>query len=411
MRFRTIRLAVAVLFAGVTSTFAVSAFDRQDPDTAPAPRQKLVVGRSKVATKYGIVAASQPLAARAGVQILERGGNAVDAAIATNAVMGLVEPHYNGIGGDVFAMYYEAKTGKIYGLNAGGWAPSGLTPAFLKSKGLTRMPGSGIYSVTVPGAVKGWEALRKRFGTLPMSDLLAPAVFYADDGFPVTDVIADAWKSAERKLSADPNAAQVYLPNGHAPKSGQIFKNPLLASTLRLIGEKGPSAFYEGKIAEAILASEREKGGTMTAADLKEYEPEWVDPISTTYRGWKVYELPPNTQGIAALMMLDIMEQYPMGEYGLSSAKALHVMIEAKKLAYADMLRYVADPKFSTVPVLPMLSKPHAIERAKLIDPAKAACNVQPSVYSGLTDSGGGDTIYLSVIDRDGNIMSLIQSL
>src|SRR4029079_3909694 len=228
-------------------------------------------GRSRIATRYGIVAASQPLAAQAGVQILERGGNAVDAAIATNAVMGLVEPHYNGIGGDVFAMYYEAKTGKIYGLNAGGWAPSGLTPALLKSKGMTRMPGSGIYSVTVPGAVKGWEALRKRFGTLPMSDLLAPAIFYADDGFPVTDVIADAWKSAERKLSADPNAAQVYLPNGHAPKSGQVFKNPLLASTLRLIGQQGPSAFYEGKIAEAILATEREKGGTMTAADLKDY--------------------------------------------------------------------------------------------------------------------------------------------
>lgn len=374
-------------------------------------RPTVVTGRSKVATKYGIVAASQPLAARAGVQILERGGNAVDAAIATNAVLGLVEPHYNGIGGDVFAIYYEASSRKLYGLNAGGWAPSGLTPAFLRSKGLTRMPNSGIYSVTVPGAVKGWEMLRARFGKLPMSDLLAPAIFYADEGFPVTDVIADAWEGSTRKLATGPHAAAAFLVNGRAPRAGEVFRNPALAGTMRLIAERGVAGFYEGKTAEAILAVERELGGTMTAADLKEYQPEWVDPISTTYRGWTVYELPPNTQGIAALMMLNLMEQFPLGEYGLTSGKGLHVMIEAKKLAYADMLRYVADPKFSTVPVQSMLDKAHAKSRAALINTAKAACSVEPSRFGGLTDGHGGDTIYLSVIDRDGNIVSLIQSI
>jgi gamma-glutamyltranspeptidase/glutathione hydrolase len=374
-------------------------------------RQTPVAGRSKVATKYGIVAASQPLAARAGVQVLERGGNAVDAAIATNAVMGLVEPHNNGIGGDLFVIYYEAKTGKLYGLNSGGWAPSGLTPAFLKAKGISRMPGAGIYSVTVPGAVAGWEALRSRFGKLPLSELLAPAIFYAEDGFPVTDVISAAWAGQVRKLAADQNAAKTYLINGRAPESGEVFKNPNLALSLRLIAEKGIAGFYEGKTAEAILAVSREKGGTMTAADLKEFTPEWVEPISTTYRGWTVHELPPNTQGIAALMMLNLMERYPLGQYGLHSSKALHVMIEAKKLAYADMLRYVADPRFSKVPVLPMLSRGYAATRARLIDPSKAACTVEPSTLDGLTTSSGADTIYLSVIDKDGNIVSLIQSL
>ncbi|HSC29093.1 MAG TPA: gamma-glutamyltransferase [Vicinamibacterales bacterium] len=378
----------------------------------PEPRRpSVVVGRSKVMTRLGIVAASQPLAARAGVQMLERGGSAVDAAIATNAVLGLVEPHYNGIGGDLFAIYYEAKSGKLYGLNAGGWAPTGLTAAFLRSKGEIRMPGSGIYTVTVPGAVKGWEMLRARFGRLPMADLLAPAIYYAEDGFPVTDVVARYWSGAQRRLASDPHAAAAFLLDGRAPWAGDVMKNPDLAKTMGLIGERGAAGFYEGPTAEAILAISREKGGTMTAADLKEYQPEWVDPISTTYRGWTVYELPPNTQGIAALIMLNLMERFPIAEYGLTSAKALHVMIEAKKLAYADMLRYVADPKFSKVPVEAMLSKTNAEARAALIDPAKAACAVEPSRFAGLTDGPGGDTIYLSVIDRDGNIASLIQSL
>jgi gamma-glutamyltranspeptidase/glutathione hydrolase len=379
-------------------------------DSSAAPRN-VVSGRSRIATKYGIVAASQPLAAQAGVQILERGGNAVDAAIASNAVMGLVEPHNNGIGGDLFAIYYEARTGKLYGLNAGGWAPSGLTPELLRARGMSHMPNSGIYSVTVPGAVAGWEALRNRFGTLPFSDLLASAIFYADDGFPVTDMISEAWAGQVGKLTGDVNAAKIYLMNGRAPRSGEVFKNPHLAESLRAIAGKGAAGFYEGRTADAMLAVSRANGGTMTAADLKEFKPEWVEPISTTYRGWTVHELPPNTQGIAALMMLNLMERYPLGEYGLLSSRALHVMIEAKKLAYADMLRYVADPRFSQVPVPSMLSKGFAATRARLINPAKAACAVEPSTLDGLTTSPGGDTIYLSVVDKDGNIVSLIQSL
>ena len=403
-----IRLIAAVLLAFASAGSFLGCQERQNPEPE---RPRVTVGRSKIATKYGIVAASQPLSARAGVQILERGGNAIDAAIAANAVEALVEPYYNGIGGDLFAIYYEAKTGKLYGMNAGGWAPTGLTPELLRSKGNTRMPSSGIYAVTVPGAVKGWEMMRARFGKLPMADVLAPAIYYAEEGFPVTDVIARAWNAATRKLQSGPHAAEVFLPGGRAPGSGEVFKNPALAGTMRLIAEKGVAGFYEGKTAEAILSVSKELGGTMTAADLKDYQPEWVDPISTTYRGWTVYELPPNTQGIAALMMLNMMEQYPIKEYGFGSTKAMHVMIEAKKLAYADMLRYVADPKFSTVPTAAMLSKDNAKQRSALIDPAKAACSVQPSKYSGLTDGNGGDTIYLSVIDRDGNIVSLIQSL
>ena len=401
------RLHASLVSAAVIAVLAGGVIGQEGTGAGPG----VIAGRSKIATKYGIVAASQPLAARAGVQILERGGNAIDAAIATNAVMGLVEPHNNGIGGDLFAIYYEARTGTLYGLNSGGWAPTGLTPELLKSKGIDRMPGAGIYTVTVPGAVAGWEAMRSRFGKLPLSDLLAPAIFYADDGFPVTDVIAHAWAGQTRKLAADPNAAQTYLPGGRAPHAGEVFKNPRLAASLRLIAAQGPAGFYEGKTADAIVAVSRQKGGTMTLADLKEFKPEWVDPISTAYHGWNVYELPPNTQGIAALMMLNVMEQYPLEQYGFHSARALHVMIEAKKLAYADMLRYVADTRFATVPVLPMLSKERAKERARLIDPEKAACSVEPARLEGLTNATGGDTIYLSVIDKDGNIVSLIQSL
>ena len=229
----------------------------------------------------------------------------------------------------------------------------------------------------------------------------------------MTDVIADEWSAPAqvRKLAADPGSTRTFLFDGKGPKAGQIVRNPDLANTFRLIAAKGPAGFYEGKTAEAILSVLNAKGNTMTAADLKEYQPEWVEPISTTYRGWTVYELPPNTQGIAALMMLNMMEQYPIGQYGLTSTQAMHVMIESKKLAYADMLRYVADPKFAKVPVLPMLSKETGKSRAALISPTKAACTVEPSKFAGLTESGGGDTIYLSVIDQDGNIVSLIQSL
>jgi gamma-glutamyltranspeptidase/glutathione hydrolase len=371
----------------------------------------VVAGRSKIATQFGIVAASQPLAARAGVQILERGGHAVDAAIAANAVMGVVEPEMNGIGGDLFAMVSESAGGGPQGLNAGGWAPGGLTPGLLKAQGLADMPFSGIHTVTVPGTVAGWAAMHRRFGRLPMADLLAPAIFYAEHGFPVSDVIAARWAQWTDKLSADSNAAATYLPNGRAPRSGELFANRDLAAALRRIASDGPAGFYAGPTAAAILECSRVRGGTMTAEDLHDFDAEWVDPISTTYRDWRVYEIPPNTQGIAALMMLDLMEQFPLRDYGFASAPSLHVLIEAKKLAYADMLQYVADPRFGTVPVGELLDKAAARARARLIRPESAATRVKPSVVDGVTTRYGGDTIYLSAIDREGNIVSLIQSI
>jgi gamma-glutamyltranspeptidase / glutathione hydrolase len=371
----------------------------------------VIVGRSRVATRYGIVAASQPLAARAGVQMLERGGHAVDAAIAANAVLGLVEPQSNGIGGDLFAIVYDAKSGALLGLNASGWAPRGLTPAWLESHGITSMPQSGIHSVTVPGAVAGWEALRNRLGRLPLADLLAPAVRYASEGFPVSDVIAAHWTALADRLAAEPDATAVYLPNGRAPRSGELFRNPDLAASLTSIARDGAASFYTGPIADAIVAASRRRGGTLDAADLHEFSPEWVEPISTTYRGWTVYELPPNTQGLAALLMLNLMEQFPLGEYGFHSARALHVMIEAKKLAYADMLRVVGDPRFGTAPTAALLGKSAAKERARHIDPARAAAACEPSRLAGVTTSVGADTVYLCAIDRDGSIASVIQSI
>lgn len=370
-----------------------------------------ICGRSKIATRFGIVAASQPLAAQAGVQILARGGHAVDAALAANAVMGVVEPEMNGIGGDLSVIVSPAAESALYGLNAGGWAPAGLSSAYLRSHGFREMPIDGVHSVTVPGAVAGWAALHSRFGRVPLSDDLAPAVFYAEEGFPVSDIIAERWATYTQKLASTGDAAATYLPNGRAPRAGELFRNPDLARSLRSIAANGRAGFYEGEVAAAILALMRNHGGVMTAADLREFEPEWVTPISTTYRGWNVFELPPNTQGIAALVMLNLMEQFPLGDYGFHSAEALHAMIEAKKLAYADMLCHVGDPRFADVPVPAMLDKAYSQQRARLIRRDRCAPRIEPSVFDGVTNRPAGDTIYLSAIDRDGNIVSLIQSI
>ncbi|MGH9385735.1 MAG: gamma-glutamyltransferase [Vicinamibacterales bacterium] len=379
----------------------------QEPQAAKGP----IVGRSVVATRFGIVAASQPLAARAGVQILERGGNAIDAAIAANSTIGLMEPTGNGLGGDLFILFYEAKTGTVHALNSSGWAPTGLTVDLLASKGIKEMPQRGIYSVTVPGVVAGWDAMRTRFGTKPFSELLAPAIYYAENGFPVSEKIAAGWSNSVKMHSAHPNSRKTYLIDGvRAPKAGEVFRNPDLAASLRLIASNGRDGFYKGRTSDAIVTISREQGGTITAADLSEFQAEWTTPIKTTYRGWTVYEVGPNTQGISALMMLNLMEQYPLAEYGFHSTNALHVMIEAKKLAYADMLRYVGDPRFGRVPVDALLSKPRAVDRAKLIDQSKAVCKVEPARLDGVTNAQGNDTIYMSVIDKDGNIVSLIQS-
>ncbi|MCX6929983.1 MAG: gamma-glutamyltransferase [Verrucomicrobia bacterium] len=351
-------------------------------------------------------ATEHPLASQIGATILAQGGNAVDAAVAANAAMGVVAPMANGMGGDLFVIVYEAKTGKLYGLNASGWAPAGLTPEFLKGKGLSAMPQSGINAVTVPGLVDGWEKLLKRFGRKKLPQVLAPAIRYAEEGFPVTEIFATYWADSAGKLRRDTNAAATFLPQGRAPRTGEIFRNPDLAWSLKQVAAHGRKAFYEGAIAKRILARSKELGGTLTAEDLAKFSCEWVEPISTTYHGWTVYELPPNGQGIAALMMLNLMENFPLVEYGPGSANALHVMIEAKKLAYADMLRYVCDPKFARVHVAGLLSKDYARERAKLIDQARAKDAVEP----GRPPEMGTDTTYLCVVDEEGNMVSYIQS-
>ena len=365
-------------------------------------------GRSMVVTKLGIVAAPQFLAAQAGAHILEEGGNAIDAAIAANAVMGVVQPYVNGIGGDLFAIVYEAKTGKLYGLNSSGWTPKALTIDYLKAHGVDHINPIGVETIDIPGAVAGWDALRTRFGTLPFSQLLAPAIYYAQNGFPLAERNARYWVA--KSLMQQPGYKETYLPNGVAPKVGDEFRNPALANSLRLIAEHGRDAYYNGPMTETMVKFLDAHGGTHTLEDFRDFQPEWVEPISTTYRGWTVYELPPNGQGIAALSMLNIMEYFPMAQYGHNSADALHVMIEAKKLAYADMYKYVGDPRFTPVPVKQMLSKDLAKQRARLIDMNKAACHVVPSDIEKALDAHGKTTIYLSTIDKDGNIVSLIQS-
>jgi gamma-glutamyltranspeptidase/glutathione hydrolase len=365
-------------------------------------------GRSMVVTKFGIVSTPQFLASQAGAHILEKGGNAVDAAIAANAVMGVVQPYVNGIGGDLFVLYYEAKTGKVYGLNSSGWTPKALTIEYLKSKGVTKINPIGVETIDVPGAVAGWDALRTRFGTLPFGQLLAPAIYYAQNGFPLAERNARYWIA--KSLLNQPGYKETYDIWPTAPKPGDLFRNPALASSLRQIAEHGRDAFYNGPMTETMVKFLDAHGGTHTLEDFRDFQPEWVEPVSTTYRGWTVYELPPNGQGIAALSMLNIMELFPMAQYGHNSVDALHVMIEAKKLAYADMYKYVGDPRFSQIPVTELISKELAAQRAKLIDMSKAASQVVPSEVSAELNKHGNSTIYLSTIDKDGNIVSLIQS-
>jgi gamma-glutamyltranspeptidase / glutathione hydrolase len=363
--------------------------------------------RSMVITSRGIVATSQTLASQAGAQILARGGSAIDAAIAANAALGVVEPESNGMGGDLFAIYWDAKTGKLSAINASGWSPTGLTIDFLKSQGETKMPQEGIHSVTVPGAVDGWDKLHKRFGKLPWSDLFQPAIYFAEHGYPVTEMIGAAWKEEEAKLAKDLNAKRIFLRDGRAPNVGDVFRDPEMAAALKLVASQGASAFYKGAIAKAILKTSARLGGKFTAADLADFQSEWVEPISTDYHGWKVYELPPNGQGIAAIQMLNLFSLFPLADYPPRGFEELHLQIEAQKLAYADLERYVGDPKFSKIPVEGMISMEYARERAKLINPVRANCDVPP----GKPPVIHGDTIYLSVVDRDGNIVSLIQSL
>jgi gamma-glutamyltranspeptidase/glutathione hydrolase len=370
-------------------------------------------GRSQVVSTHGIVASEHPLASQAGAMVLAAGGHAVDAAIAANAVMGVVCPMMCGIGGDLFAIVSDS-TGRLHGVNASGWSPARLTPEVVERSGSAGMPQSGVHSITVPGAVAGWALLHERFGRLPFSTLLAAAIDMAAGGFPVAEITSEEWANREAFLREDPGAAQTFLPAGRALKLGEIFRNADLAAAFRQIAQHGRDGFYSGDVAAKLLAGLERRGGVMSAGDLMQFAPEWVEPISTSYRGWDVFEIPPNGAGIAALMMLNILETLPLDEYGPNTAESLHAMVEAKKLAYADMQRYVADPRFAEVPVGAMLSKEFARERARQIDPGGAQESAAPgsprlSGYA-LSGEGGGDTTYLSAVDRDGNMVSLIQS-
>src|SRR6476660_3418376 len=386
--------------------------------------------RSEVLARHGMVCTSVPLATQVGVDILKRGGSAVDAAIAANATLGLTEPVSNGIGGDLFAIVYSVKENKLYGLNASGRSPLGLSYEQMKAE-LAKLhrehiPPTGMLPISVPGAVSGWQELHKKFGKLKLSDDLAPAIHYAEEGFPVTELIAYYWGFGPRIYKGLPGAFfETYTLDGkgRTPAKGDIFKNPALANTLRLIGEQGRDAFYKGEIADKIDAFMQANGGYLRKADFEKHTSTWVDPVSTNYRGYDVFELPPNGQGIATLQILNILEGFDLRAMGRNSPEALHVMIEAKKLAWADRARFYADPALAKVPLAGLLSKGYAAERRKLIDPDRAAKAVEAGVppanpvtsqptrlplQTRLLDQG--DTIYMCTADDEGNMVSLIQS-
>ncbi|TDF38146.1 gamma-glutamyltransferase [Alteromonadaceae bacterium M269] len=359
--------------------------------------------RSEVIATNGMVATSQPLATQVGLDILKKGGNAIDAAIAANAMLGLVEPTGNGIGGDLFAIVWDAKTKGLYGLNASGRSPKSLTLEHLKSLGLEKIPSYGPLPVSTPGAVDGWFELHGRFGKLDMTEILEPTITYAKEGFPVTELIAHYIEVYTHRLGQYPGFKETYMPNGKAPVKGQIFKNPDLAVTLEKIATGGRDAFYKGDIARVIDAYMKEQGGFLSYEDLSTHKSEWIRPVSSNYRGYDVWELPPNSQGITALQILNVLETYDIASMSLDSPEYIHTFVEAKKLAFEDRAKFFTDPDFSETPVTRLISKAYARERKKLIDPAKAAKRYDAGPYH-------GDTIYLTVADKEGNMVSLIQS-
>jgi gamma-glutamyltranspeptidase/glutathione hydrolase len=362
--------------------------------------------RSEVIAPHGMAATSQPLATQIALDILKAGGSAVDAAIAANAALGLMEPTGCGIGGDLFAIVWDAEKGQLTGLNASGRAPKTMTLKYFRDNQIDTIPPYGPLPVSVPGAVDGWFELHGRYGRLPIGEILAPAISYARDGFPVSEVIAHYFKSNERRISQYPGFAETFMPNGHVPRKGEMFRNPRLARTYEAIAEKGRDEFYKGDIAKKIDAYMAEQGGLLTYDDLAAHESEWVTPVSTNYRGWDVYELPPNGQGIAALQILNILEGFDIAAMGFGSANYLHTLIEAKKLAYEDRATYYADMDFVDVPVARLISKDYADERRKLISMERAS----KALPAGDAKLEEGDTIYLTVADKDGNMVSLIQS-
>lgn len=360
--------------------------------------------RSEVIARNGMAATSHPLATQVALDILKKGGNAIDAAIAANAVLGVVEPTGSGIGGDLFAIIWVAEKKKLYGLNASGRSPRSLRLEYFREKGYEFIPSFGPLPVSVPGCVDGWFEMHDMFGVLPMKDLLQPAINYARTGFPVTEVIAFSLNKNTRLLKDYPNIKEVYMPDGKSPSKGEIFRNPLLANTLDRIAKGGRTEFYKGSIAREIEAFMKKQGGFLTYDDLARHHSEWVEPVSTNYRGYDIWELPPNGQGIAALQMLNILEGYDIASMGFGSSEYIHVFTEAKKLAFEDRAKYYADPAFSQTPVSQLLSKKYATERRKHIDLNKAGKIYDPGKIE------AGNTIYMTVADKSGNMISLIQS-
>jgi len=360
--------------------------------------------RSEVIAAHGMVASSHPLATQIGLEILKQGGSAVDAAIAVNAALGLMEPTGNGIGGDLFAIVWDAKTRKLYGLNASGPAPEKLSLEYFQNNNLSEYPEFGPLPVTVPGVVAGWSELHSKFGKLPIKHLFKPTIKYAKDGFPVTETIAYYFELNKQRFQDYPNFKEVWMANGDVPKTGEIFKNPALGRTLEILSEQGLDQFYTGNIARITANFIQEQGGFLSYEDLASFQPEWVEPISTNYRGLDVWELPPNTQGLATLQILNILESFNLAELGLFSPEYIHLFVEAKKLAFADRAKFYSDPRFAELPIETLLSKDYAAKRRKEINLKKAA----------FVDASGlpqhGDTVYLTTADENGNMVSLIQS-
>ena len=393
------RRVVPLVFGFLISMVAESAgFDRLIGEP--------FASRSEVIAKNGMAATSQPLATQIALDILKQGGSAVDAAIAANAALGLMEPTGCGIGGDLFAIVWDVDKGQLDGLNASGRSPKSLTLQHFRDRGLTSIPYLGPLTVSVPGAVDGWYELHQRYGRLPMSEILAPSIRYAEEGFPVTEFIADLWQENVESRRQYPGIKEIYMPNGEAPKTGDIFKNPNLANTYRMIAEGGRDIFYQGQIARQIVSYLAEQGGFLTYEDMAAHTSEWVTPVSTNYRGYDIYELPPNGQGLVALQMLNVLEGYDIRSMGFGSAEYLHTLVETKKLAFEDRAVYYADPDFYNAPVERLISKKYADKRRALISPQTAA-EIYPAGDAVLEH---GDTIYLTVADSDGNMVSLIQS-
>ena len=363
--------------------------------------------RSDVIAPHAMAATSHPLATQIALDVMKQGGTAMDAAIAANAALGLMEPTGNGIGGDLFAIVWDPKTKKLHGYNGSGRSPKSLTLEYFKQQGITDIPAHGPLPVSVPGAVDGWFALHDRFGKLPMRDVLAPTIRYARDGHPVHQTIAYYWERSVPRLSKFPGFTEQFTVAGRAPRTGEMWKNPRLADTLQKIADGGRDAFYKGDIARTIDTYFKANGGFLSYEDMAAHHGEWVEPVSTNYRGYDVWELPPNGQGIAALQMLNVLEGYDFSKIPFGSPEHVHLLVEAKKLAFADRARWYADPAFQPAPVARLISKPYARERARLISPDKVLREVQPGTPKELEE---GDTIYLTVADKDGMMVSLIQS-